>query len=522
MSLHRNAKGGIVPSHLWEVAYKVNDLFMTAEEQWRDQITEWTKQQIDTLPSLQPHEDELPADDDEDAVGRPAGEYAPLPLTLTTPEKYAILAAVHDFAADAQTERIGAYDEEQLDSFKEGVPYTVLVLAVGNLPETDADRLMVILDDVRSDLNVALTEAEYESQLRDLIASHDNTKIRLDVPDRGIGHMLHCGYMCESALIRLLKFLLVWLDEHKLDEHAVQSTYEELIAASEEADGITRGEERVFTHVSGSTFEFLGQDWQSGHECLFYVANQMAIGNRAGNYQESLEQHFMWRNKDRWRRLLVQVARERSLAESGNEVAYQQLSLIQFIQQIPGQEETPEPLDGTFPEGSPRAKRRRSAKQGAETRKANKQKKREDLARAQASAKMSSEPSLEAKLTWKIHHEEKGRTQKETAAIMSERLGFTVLQQWVSDRLSECKKWVAATNLTLDDIEDLPGGRQRPMSPRKIDMGLPARSAQQRKAEQISEGNEDSGWQQEGESVKPDDSFDGSGYGPTSEKKDGS
>ncbi len=524
MSVHRNAQGMVVPSHLWEIACEVEQLFQPVKEQWRTQLDEWVRQQAGDffpLPSREEGE-ESPSDEVEYGTERPTAEYSPLPLSLATPEKYAILSAVHDFAADSQTKRIGVYDEEDgkagvAGCGPEGAAYAVLVVAAGNLPESDTERLVAILDDVRSDLGIALTEAEHESHLRDLVATYDIAESRPDVSDEGIGHVLHCGHDCERVLIRLLESLLTWVDERKLDESAVHSMRRELLAAAEEADGITQSEERVLSHVSGSIFEFLDQHWQSGHECLFCVAKQTAAAIREGECHECLERHFMWTNKENWRRLRAQLTRERTLAESSNEVAYQSLGLIQYVQQLKPREDAPESLDGTFPEGSPRAKRSRASKKGAKTRKANKKKKEEALARAQAAAKLPQEPRPEAKLTRKIYHEKKERTQEETAQIMSERLGYKVDQQWVSIQLKICKTWVEKTGLTVDDIEDLPGGKQRPTSPHVIDKGLQKRSAKQRKLEETLEGAEETGWQKP-EAVKPDDSFDGSGYGSASEK----
>jgi hypothetical protein len=197
-----------------------------------------------------------------------------------------------------------------------------------------------------------------------------------------------------------------------------------------------------------------------------------------------------------------------------------------LIKEVQGaQQDEPSPLDGKMPEGSPEQRKRKAlreaAKKGAQTKAAQKEEKAIRVTDAINAAKMPPEPKPEAKLTWKIHHMQSGRTQNETAVIMSHRLGYPVNQQWVSDRLRDCKRWVEKTGLSVDDIEDLPGGKERRMPPAAIDMGPrwdSQPSAQQQKSQQIREGSDDAGWNQTAERMKPDDSFDGSGYGPASTK----
>ena len=77
----------------------------------------------------------------------------PLPLParklpeLTLPEKYAALAAVHDFAT------LGTTKIDPWKGSKEGVTYSELVHTVENIPEKDAIHLRGILDEIREDLS---------------------------------------------------------------------------------------------------------------------------------------------------------------------------------------------------------------------------------------------------------------------------------------------------------------------------------------------------------------------------------
>jgi len=215
--------------------------------------------------------------------------------------------------------------------------------------------------------------AEHERRLRDLVATYDANQTRPTVADKGIGHILQAGHTCERLIVELLQDLFTWKDEHKLDESAVAEKFQGLRAASEEADGLTKNEGNVLKLTSGGVFSLPGQHWQSGHECLFHVARTMAADFGDGTkLQESLENHFLLRTAADWSKLFAQVQRERSIAESGNEVMLHPMVLFQAVQQVRPEDRPTAALDGRFPEGSPRAKMSRAAKKGAETKAADK------------------------------------------------------------------------------------------------------------------------------------------------------
>ena len=96
---HRNMNGHHVPEHLWSVAASVHQLVSRdgVLDRWSGRIAEWLGKQA-VEPGL----------DEQGYVRsphRPAGEYAPLDFELHIEEKYAVLGAVHDFAASSGTLR---------------------------------------------------------------------------------------------------------------------------------------------------------------------------------------------------------------------------------------------------------------------------------------------------------------------------------------------------------------------------------------------------------------------------------
>jgi len=428
---HRNAHGNLVPDHLWEVAERVHRLVQRdgVLDRWRGQIAEWLERQV-VSPTLDEHGYLRLSE-------RPAGEYSPLDFELRMDEKYAVLGAIHDLAASSGTVLIGPHDRP--DEVTAGAcAYLVLRVTVAEYSQTEAAYLLRFLADFQADLgdlvghNDAEVEAladveamaQHERRLRDLVATYNADKARPAVADKGIGHILHVGHTCEYLLVELLRDLFTWKHEKRLNESAVSERFQQLAAASEEADGLTKNEGKVLALTAGCVFSLCGQQrhWQSGHECLFDMVRTMAADFVDGaQVRALLEGHVWWRAVADWPKLLAQVQRERSLAESATEISLQPLALIKEVQGA--QQGGPYPLKGTMPEGSPEQRkhkaRQQRAKKGAETKAAQKEEKAIRVTDAINAAKIPPPPSVEARLAWKIMHEVTGRTQEETAGILS-------------------------------------------------------------------------------------------------------
>ena len=269
-------------------------------------------------------------------------------------------------------------------------------------------------------------------------------------------------------LLELLRDLFPWEDEHKLDESAVRSKFEELRAASEEADKMARNEGTVLAFVSGSLFSLCGQrrHWQSGHECLFDMARTMAADFGDGaKLKESLENHFLRRTVADWPKLFAQLQRERALAESGTEVSLNPIALIDAIQQVRTDEAPPGRLYGTFPEGSPAAKRVKAAKKAVETKAVNEaakvaqEQEKEEMRRANQPRK----PELKDWLAWALStgkldiipasgncfrivwpKNEIKLTQEEIASKLSFVLETSIAQQRIPEMRKKVTKWLEA------------------------------------------------------------------------------
>ena len=201
-----NAHGHHVPEHLWDVARRVHQLVLLdgVLDRWRGRIAEWLEQR-----AVEPGLDEQGYVRSPD---RPASEYAPLDFELRIEEKYALLGAVHDFAANSGTVLLGPYDEPDKVS-PEAVVYCVLRVTVADYSKAEAVLLLRFLADVQADLGVSAAEdeavasaaveagAEHERHLRDLVATYDASKTRPTIADKGIGHILHAGHTCERLMI---------------------------------------------------------------------------------------------------------------------------------------------------------------------------------------------------------------------------------------------------------------------------------------------------------------------------------
>ena len=100
----QNARRYQGPDHLWQVALSVQELLSRpgVMSRWRDRIVEW----------LQEQNADIGHDEDGNPKQRLPSVYVPLPLSLNLVEKYVVLAAVHDYAADTGTERIVPIGED--------------------------------------------------------------------------------------------------------------------------------------------------------------------------------------------------------------------------------------------------------------------------------------------------------------------------------------------------------------------------------------------------------------------------
>lgn len=132
--MRHNARGQHVPVCLWNVARRVHRLASRPRllEWWRRQVLQWC----------------------EGDWGRTPAEYSPLPQALNLPEQCAVLAAVHDFAAEAGMELIGPHDGTESAACEPtpALKYAVLKVAVAECTEPEAKRLAGFARQIRKKL----------------------------------------------------------------------------------------------------------------------------------------------------------------------------------------------------------------------------------------------------------------------------------------------------------------------------------------------------------------------------------
>ena len=180
--VYRNARGQVVPDHLLEIVKSVERLARLPGvlSYWRKRITAWAESQIS------PRNVERIDGPEEYIVqpALPAADYARLPRGLRPiDEKYAILAAVHDFAAAANGALIGPHDAPgTIGTDEKTTAYAVLkVAAVPNIPAEDVAILDAWLTDVAEAVKLSITPADLTGATGDLVArllaGPDNIKL---------------------------------------------------------------------------------------------------------------------------------------------------------------------------------------------------------------------------------------------------------------------------------------------------------------------------------------------------------
>ncbi len=157
--VYTNARGQVVPNHLLEIAATVARLASRpiVLSHWRKQIAVWAESQVPPRKV----ERILPNGSGEYLVQPelPAAAYARLPRGLRPiEEKYAVLAAVHDFVAASNGTLIGPHDEPgTIGTDEETTAYAVLkIAAVPNIPPEDAAILHTWLNDVAEDVELSV------------------------------------------------------------------------------------------------------------------------------------------------------------------------------------------------------------------------------------------------------------------------------------------------------------------------------------------------------------------------------
>ena len=136
---HQNAHGQHVADHLQKVASRVHFLVRQPPvmQWWRSQVSQWCEA---------------------GAGGRYPGDLAPLPVELAAHEEAAVLAAIHDHAAQRGWCLIGPHDVgDGPDAYKHPrarsvVKYAALKVAVAEYTEREARRLLRILKRLRGRL----------------------------------------------------------------------------------------------------------------------------------------------------------------------------------------------------------------------------------------------------------------------------------------------------------------------------------------------------------------------------------
>jgi hypothetical protein len=153
--------------NLWQLACAIQKVMERPGvlEVWRNRVLEWSKKQLAHHKLSEwpvSVNGEVPEVEVEREHWLTPGDMIPLPIALTIEGKYAVMAAVYDFATG---EHDGIEIIKPKNDSNDWIPFLVLKVSIenmGDIPDVDRDRWFSCLQNVQSDLKLPTPESEAE------------------------------------------------------------------------------------------------------------------------------------------------------------------------------------------------------------------------------------------------------------------------------------------------------------------------------------------------------------------------